>query len=61
MSLQMYKLMLKVKSLFAFTTVFARSSVYENKVLSRNLSKLSQTEVPCFHKLNNTVSKMNGF
>ena len=48
-----------------FKTEFALSSFYENKVLSPNLSKLAETdisaEVPCFHKMKKTVSKMNGF
>ena len=40
--------------------MFARSSLYENQVLSSNLSKLTQprsAEVPYFHKVKNTVTK----
>ena len=43
--------------------VFAQSSVYKNKAVSRNISQLTLGEVPCFHKMkivHNTVSKMNG-
>ena len=42
--------------------VFAQSSFYEKKVLSRNLPELTLGEVPCFHKMKivcNTVLKMN--
>ena len=31
--------------------MFAQSSFYENKVLSRNLPELTLGEVPCFHKM----------
>ena len=61
-----YKLRLEIfstsSSLFTFKTMFARSSVYENKVLSQNL-KLCQADISwstIFHKLNNTVVKMIG-
>ena len=46
---------------YVFKTVFQKSSFYENKVLSQNLSKLTPAKVPCFHRMKNTVSKMNGF
>ena len=51
-------------SLFTSKTVFAQSSVHENKVLSREFSKLSKltsAEVPCFHKMKNTVLKIHRF
>ena len=31
--------------------MFAQSSFYENKVLSRNISQLTLGEIPCFHKI----------
>ena len=40
----------KVK-LFMIKTVFAKSSFYENKVVSRKIYQLTLDEVPCFHKM----------
>ena len=44
--------------------MFARSSVYENKYLvfiKSFQAKLTSAEVLYFHKLNNTILKMNRF
>ena len=44
-----YKLRLEIfstsSSLFTFKTMFARSSVYENNVLSQNLSQVSHADI----------------